>query len=85
MTPTPLGTDLVVVEVETHLGSVYMFPDVPAATLETVLTHSAWEQIDNVVLVNVSGASLAVPLRVVRVVRVNGTERLRRPGPETTP
>jgi hypothetical protein len=77
-----LGSDLVSVEIETHLGALYTFPDVPAATLETFLTHSAWEQINNVVLVNVSGASLAVPLRVVRVIRVAGKERLRRDQPE---
>ncbi len=65
-------TDLVVVTVESHLGSTYTFPDMPRAMLETIIKSSGWESVGRMILVNVSGAVLSIEARVVKTVSYDG-------------
>jgi hypothetical protein len=74
-----LGTDCVDVEVRTHEGAVYIFPDMPFSTLETVLNHSSWQQSGVLILVNVSGALLSLPSRIVHTLSWDGEEKYRGP------
>lgn len=75
--PKP-GTDLVDIEVRTHEGAVYIFPDMPFSTLETVL-NSPWQTNGVLILVNVSGALLSLPARVVHTLSWDGEEKYRGP------
>lgn len=65
-------TDLVVVDVLTHTGSRYSFPDVPRGTLESVIESGVWKAHEVFILVNVSGASLSLPGRIVKTVSWDG-------------
>lgn len=60
-----MGTDLLAVEIETTTGARYIFPDVARAMLENALQFGAWGLVDNVILVNIHGACISVPKRVV--------------------
>lgn len=67
---------LVSIELETILGSVYVFPDVDLEEVETMLKH--FHDSASVTLVNVSKACLVLPPRIVNVIRVAGEERWKR-------
>jgi hypothetical protein len=67
-----MGQDLTNVEVTTREGAVYAFPDMPHSTLETVLQHSNWVANGVLILVNVSGALLSLPARVVDTISWDG-------------
>lgn len=68
---------LTVIEFETILGAIYSFPDVDLDELEHMLLHFTNES--NVTLVNVSRACLVIPPRIVKLIRIGGEERWRRP------
>jgi len=67
---------LVSIELETILGSVYVFPDVDLEEVETMLKH--FHDSASVTLVNVSKVCLVLPPRIVNVIRVAGEERWKR-------
>jgi hypothetical protein len=69
---TTLGSDLVDVIVETHLGARYVFPDMPRTMLDNVIQLSGWERTGQFVLVNVSSAVLTMPARLVKSVAYDG-------------
>ena len=77
---TALGSDLVTVEVRTYEAALYTFPDMPLSTLETVVERSNWQQNGVLILVNVSGACLSLPARVVLTLSWGGKEQYRGPG-----
>lgn len=66
------GSDLVDVIVETHLKARYVFPDMPRQMLNNVIQYSGWERTGQFVLVNVSGAVLTMPARLVKTVSYDG-------------
>ena len=72
--------DLTSVRVVTFLGAEYVFPDVPRAMAQTVVLESAWQTLGSFVLVNVSGASMSIPARVVKTVAWDGEVRVQRDG-----
>ena len=65
-----------VVDVETHLDVHYAFPDMDLGELEKVLPEGSNRILSgqtDLILVNVSGAVLSVPFRIVRkIVAVEG-------------
>lgn len=67
-----MGTDLVEVTVETHLGARHVFPDMPRDMLKNIIEKSGWTQIGRVVLVNISGAVLTLESRTVRCISFDG-------------
>lgn len=73
--------DLTSVAVETFLGASYVFPDVPRSMVQTVALESTWQTLGTFVLVNVSGASLSVPARIIKTISWDGEVRVTRDGP----
>lgn len=65
-----LGSDLGTVKVVTLLGAEYVFPDMPRASLDSLVLHTAWEN-GSLALVNVSGSVLSLPARIVASVTWN--------------
>lgn len=63
--------DLISVEVETTLEARYVFPDMPRDTLTRALQSDVLEN-GQFVLVNVSHASLVMPMRIVKHIKVGG-------------
>ncbi len=63
---------LVEVTLETRLGSVYVFPDMPAGTVVELLHNNNILLFPTLVLVNQSMASFSIPTRLVKTVKVNG-------------
>lgn len=78
-----LGTDLVEVTVETSLGAKYVFPDMPRTTLDNVIQLKGWKYENPFILVNVSGACLSVPMRIVATVSYDGEVKWK--GPACSP
>lgn len=74
MTPA-MGSDLVAVDIMTHTDAHYTFPDMPLSTLENVVKLSNWQKNGVLILVNVSGAVLSLPARVVKTISWNGVEQ----------
>ena len=70
-----VGSDLVVVTIETALGSSYVFPDMPRDMLDNVIKNSGWEAGAKVVLVNVSSAVLVLESRIVKSLSYAGEVR----------
>ena len=68
---------LVTIEFETLLGAVYVFPDMDLDELESLLTHFTLDH--SVTLVNASRSCLVIPPRIVKMIRIGGEERWRRP------
>jgi hypothetical protein len=62
--------DLVTVEVQTKVGDSYMFPYVMRSMLSNAITFGAWEQVDNIVLVNTLGGCLSIPKATVTQLRI---------------
>jgi hypothetical protein len=60
------------VTVKTKQGSEYSFPDVPRATLQTMINQSGWNVAGSVLIVNVSGAVLSMPARIVDTLSYDG-------------
>lgn len=67
-----MGLDLKSVEVRTHEGALYVFPDVPEDMLKNVVVAGNWKTAGAFILVNVSGASLSLPARIVKNVSWDG-------------
>jgi hypothetical protein len=65
-------SDLVVVTVKTKQGSEYSFPDVPRSMIETVIKNQGWGSAGSVVVVNISGACLTMPARIVDTLCFDG-------------
>lgn len=66
---------LVTVEVRSQLGAVYSFPDMDSSTLAPLLDGMRNPSSTQLTLVNVSGAALCIPVRIVAAVLVDGEER----------
>ena len=66
------ASDLAVVTVETHLGAVYVFPDMPREALRNVVDSDGWAQAGRLVLVNISAAVLTMEARLVKAVSYDG-------------
>lgn len=64
-------SDLTVVTIKTTQGSEYVFPDVPRSMLKTIAEHG-WKAAGSVLMVNVSGAVLSLPARIVETVSYDG-------------
>jgi hypothetical protein len=60
------------VTIKTRQGSEYCFPDVPRATLATMINQRGWDASGSVLIVNLSGACLSVPLRIVDTLSYDG-------------
>jgi hypothetical protein len=60
------------------MGARYVFPDMPRAELEQALLVGTWDE-GQLTLVNVSGACLAMPNRIVKTLSFDGKERWRGP------
>lgn len=65
------GSELKVLEIETHMGSIYRLPDflgevpVPAGS-------GVGKDDSTFVAVNLSGAALTVPFRIIKTIMVDG-------------
>lgn len=70
--------DLVAVEIETTLGALYVFPDMPRSVLEASFRSGKWDE-GQLTLVNVSGAALVMPNRIVKELRYEGQVHWRGP------
>ena len=64
--------ELIVVTVETREGALYVFPDVPRSTMTTAVERIDWARLEVFVLVNVSGAVLSLPSRIVNTISYDG-------------
>jgi len=66
-----IQSNLKTIEIETHLGSIYRLPDylgkiwVPAGS-GTGINDSTF------VVVNISGAALTIPFRIIKTIKVDG-------------
>lgn len=67
-----MGTDLVEVIVETHLGAKHVFPDMPRGALASVIELGGWTKTGRLVMVNVSAAVLTMDARLVKSVTYDG-------------
>jgi hypothetical protein len=63
------------VTIKTKQGSDYSFPDVPRATLQTMIEQRGWNEAGSVLIVNVSGALLSMPARIVDTLSYDGEVR----------
>ena len=81
------GSDLVMVTVETLLGSLYEFPDMPRDTLTHVIKLNGWESTGRFVLVNASSAVLTMDASIVRCIWYDGAVQWRNAAaaPSTVP
>jgi len=73
---TPPPTDLVAVSIETVLGARYEFPDVSRRVVEDVITNEL-ALVGNLTLVNVSHAALVLPVRIIKILAINGEVKWR--------
>lgn len=64
--------DCTVVTIETTLGAAYQFPDMPRSMMQTIIEKSGWAEHGNLVMVNVSGAVINIPSRVVKTISFDG-------------
>jgi len=69
----PHEDPLVDVEFRTSLEAVYLFPDVPTSVVDRLI--SDFNYTVQVTLINVSGACLVVPARIVTTILVGGVQR----------
>lgn len=60
------------IEVETHLGALYRFPDMPRSMIKVALEDSDWWKNGSVILVNISGAVINIPARIVKTISFDG-------------
>ncbi len=67
-----MASDLTVVTVKTKEGSEYCFPDVPRSMLKNILANRGWNCTGQVALVNISGACLVMPARIVATLSYDG-------------
>jgi hypothetical protein len=65
-------SELVEVILETLLGARYVFPDMPRTALTPNFINAAATASGKVVLVNVSGAMLTLPSRIVGTIFFDG-------------
>jgi hypothetical protein len=72
MTTADQKSDLVVVTIKTLQGSEYVFPDVPRSMLKTIIEQHGWQTAGSVLMVNVSGAVMSLPSRIVATVSYDG-------------
>jgi hypothetical protein len=70
--PADPTSDLVVVTITTKQGSEYRFPDVPRDMLKNLLANQGWNAAGSVLIVNVSGAVVSLPARIVATVSWDG-------------
>jgi hypothetical protein len=64
-----MTSELKLVEIETHLGSIYRFPDYLG---NVNLPSSFGVNSSSFVVANVSGSALTIPFRVIKKVLVDG-------------
>jgi len=74
--PSVPPIDLVTVTIETTLGARYEFPDMSRRIVEGLITDEL-ALLGNLTLVNVSQAVLVIPLRIVKVLAINGEVKWR--------
>lgn len=69
--------DLVTLGLETRLEAKYTFPDMPRGELTRLLASdfSDAAKTGSLTLVNVSGAALVIPFRIVKKILIDGEER----------
>lgn len=75
MSTQPQKADLVTVEMHTHLGAVYTFPDMDRENLEELLpklSNRIPEEHGQLQLVNASIALISVPFRILKKILVGG-------------
>lgn len=72
----PPSVELVRVTIETTLGAIYEFPDMPRAELDRLLKDNIAFQGD-LTLSNVSRAVLLLPTRIIKTLAINGEVKWR--------
>lgn len=72
MTTADQKGDLTSVTIKTTQGSEYVFPDVPRSMLKTIIEQHGWQAAGSVLMVNVSGAVMSLPARIVQTVSYDG-------------